>query len=343
MARYIPNLRWKRGEKNALSNLSALGRSNVAPLFLVGADQFKDKKATKKIPLVPAPIVLAQEIATSWGASPFFLDASPIAGPAGQPHRLISIAQECRTHGLSMIPATRLGAPATYQSAVSSVAAIDQRGVCLRIDLQEMTSMAAWIGGWQIPLPSTDLIVDFGDQAQHVAALGPIALATTFQTLHQGTNWRTVTTVGTSMPENFTGLNQGLHTIRRYEKQIWQQLTAATLPYPLDYGDYATVTTAAPPPGIAWGYPISVKYTLPDHFLICRGVRTRGVGAQDPGPQLTGHAQSIVGYVGRNPLHHCWADDEINAIAGGASPQGLEHWVRIGVNRHIELVRSMLP
>jgi len=64
--RYVPNLRWKRGEKNALRDLSVAGRENVLPLFLIGSDQFKPKKATTKKAEVPAPLVFAQEIFNCW-------------------------------------------------------------------------------------------------------------------------------------------------------------------------------------------------------------------------------------------------------------------------------------
>lgn len=342
MARYIPQLRWKRGERNALFNLSPLGKTNVSPLFLLGTDQFKPKKATALKQPVPASVVIAQDVATCWGSTPFYFDASSIADVSGYPHRFEAIATECRNLGLQMIPATRLGVSKSYLAAVQSIAAIDSRGISLRIDLQEMTSLSTWVAGWPFQMQETDLLIDFGDQAGTIATLGD-ALNIAFRSLHGGSNWRSVTTVGTSMPANFTGMRQGAHTIKRHEKFIWEQLVAFGLPYALDYGDYATVTTAAPPPGIAWGYPISVRYTLTDSFLVCRGVRTKGFGARDQGDQLKDHAKVIVATPNRGALAHCWGDQEIDAIAIGKSPQGLEHWVHISVNRHIEKIRSILP
>lgn len=342
MARYVPHLRWKRGERNALADLTPDGKADVVPFFLLGADQFKPKKATKSKPAVPASVVIAQDVATAWGAGPFYFDASRIADVAGKPHRIESIAAECRNLGLQMMPAAGFGISASYSAAVQNIVTTDGRGVALRVDLQEMTSLSSSAASWPFPAQETDLIVDFGDQAATVAALGT-ALTTAFASLHNGSLWRSVTTVGTSMPENFTGLSQGAHTILRHEKAIWNQLAGSGLPYALDYGDYATVTTAAPPPGIAWGYPISVRYTLTDQFLICRGVRTKGIGSVDMDVQLSGHAKAIRSHPNRGALPNCWADQEIDAIATGRGPQGLEHWVRIGVNRHIEKARSDLP
>jgi hypothetical protein len=191
-------------------------------------------------------------------------------------------------------------------------------------------------------LSDTDLIADFMDNVGTVAALGA-SLEHAFQNLHASTRWRTVAIAGTSMPENFGGLVRGLHTIPRVEWQLWQRLVNAGLPFRVDYGDYATVALVPPPEGIAWGYPINVRYTLTSDFLICRGVGTTGINGVDMEPQLIGHAQSIVAFPQRGRIA-CWADKVIDAIAARVEgPGNLEKWVQISVNRHIESVRVNLP
>ena len=98
-----------------------------------------------------------------------------------------------------------------------------------------------------------------------------------------------------------------------------------------------------PPAGIKWGFPINVRYTLPQDFLICRGVSTTGYGGVDMDKQLVGHAKDIVSYSGRHRIS-CWGDGEIDNIASGKTSQGnLETWVQISVNRHIELTRQQIP
>jgi hypothetical protein len=59
--------------------------------------------------------------------------------------------------------------------------------------------------------------------------------------------------------------------------------------------------------------------------------------------QLTGHANSIINYANRGRISGCWADDEIDQIGAGKSPQTLAHWVKIGVNRHVVLTRQVIP
>jgi hypothetical protein len=311
-------------------------------LIVIAPEQFRGKKPTKANPAITPAKALAQEIANDWGTLPFYLDATAVPNAQQGHHPLVDVASACVALGLQLIPVTHGSATGQYQQAVATVVQRDQRGVGLRVDLQGMSSANQWIANWPFPIISTDLFVDFRDNVATVAALGA-SLDHAFRNLHAGDKWRTVTSVGTSMPENFSGFLAGLHIIRRTEWHLWQHLAGTGLSYALDFGDYATVSVAPPPSGIAWGYPINVRYTLNDEFLICRGVGTTGLGGVDMDQQLIGHAQSIRGYAARNPIS-CWADARIDAIAAQVEdPSSLEHWVRIGLNRHIELTRINLP
>ena len=342
MARYVPVIRWKRGERYGLRYTASAVKAQVIPVIVVGADQFRGKKPTKSKPALTPATALAQEITTDWGTNPFFLDASHVPNAPQGHHPLVDIANACRLLGAKIIPVTRLNATPQYQQAIQTVVNVDKRGAAIRTDLQGMSSAQQWVQNWPIPLAITDLLVDFSDNVSTVAALGP-ALDHAFATLYNGSQWRSVTSIGTSMPENFSGYIAGLHAIARRELTLWQHLDSTGLPYQLDYGDYATVPITPPPSEIAWGYPINVKYTLNDQFLICRGVGTTGIGGVDMDQQLIGHAKSIVSYAARNRISS-WADDRVDAIASQTeAPSNLEHWVRIGVNRHIELTRANLP
>lgn len=339
-------VRWKRGEKTALSNLSSQGRQGVAPLFLLGTERFVGRDATKTKLAIPAAALFAQEMGQIWGQNLFFLDASAVNLPHGaSQHPLIDIAAQARSANLSLIPATTLAATSGhYLAALTSTVSADQRGLALRIDLQELGSIGSWGAAWPFPMANTDLIVDFGANVSRVDALGA-AINPLFTAMYGAGHWRSVTIIGTSMPENFTGYSAGSFVIPRIEWSLWQRLSAIpNMPFRLDYGDYATVPIVPSPQGIAWGFPINVKYTLPDGFLICRGVKTTGLGAVDMDTQLIGHAGTIVALPARTPLVHCGGDRHINDIySGAAGPGNLETWVTIGVNRHVELVRFLLP
>jgi Beta protein len=112
--KYVPNLRFKKGERTALRHLTQAGKEDVIPLILVGSDQFKGKKQTESKAPVPAPAALTQELAEVWGTTPFYLDASQIQTELGFDHGLVAIADECRARSL------RLNAERTCASRISS-------------------------------------------------------------------------------------------------------------------------------------------------------------------------------------------------------------------------------
>lgn len=343
MIRYIPILRWKRGERVGLQNLSPPAKTRVAPLFLLGSEQFKVKPATQSQAAMPASSAFAQEVLLSWGTSPFYLDCSSLLAGPGQSHPLIAIGASARSSGLTMVPVANLGVTPQYMAAVQAVDTIDNRGVCLRVDMQEAFSVSAWLHQWPFQTGRTDLVIDFGENVATAAALGAL-LDTMFLGINAHGVWRSVTLAGTSMPQNFTGFTAGQHLIPRIEAQLWNRMTALPLSYQLDFGDFTSVTTGVTPTNIAWGYPINAKYTLPNEFLILRGVKTTGPSGVDMDVQLIGHAGAVRAYSPRHRIPNAWSDDTIDQIAtGAAQPKGLEHWVQLGVNRHIELMHAILP
>lgn len=341
--RYVPFLKWKRGEKRGMKAVSAPISKDVAPIVCVTEETFADRPRTERSEGVPAPFLFADEIYKYWGARPFYLDASDIRPSDNGVHPLIETAKQCRELGARLTPATRLDANESYEAAVVNVASTDDSGVALIVDLREFTSAAQWLPSWSHGLNQTDLILDLGNKVSTVADLGPV-LEMAFRSLQRGTEWRSVTVAGTSVPPNFGEFEKDdVYYIERKEWILWQHLISVSLPYRLDYGDYATVAIAPPPSDIGWGFPINVRYTLPNQFMICRGVRTRGEGKVDMDKQLIKHANTIVKHRRRARLN-CWADDTIDKIAAQEKKaEGLEHWVTLAVNRHITRVRTDIP
>jgi hypothetical protein len=130
--RYIPIIRWKRGEQTGLKSVYPIAQ-NVLPLIIVTEETFKDKPETITQEAIPASFTFAEQVHRNWGARPFYLDASRIPPTSKGTHPLIATAKLCRELGAHLIPATTLGAPAPYEAAVLNVSQTDGRGVALRV------------------------------------------------------------------------------------------------------------------------------------------------------------------------------------------------------------------
>lgn len=339
---YVPALRWKEGERAALSNLSESAKAQTRPLLTLAPAQYVGKKATLKHAPVPASERVVDDLTTCWGQRPIFFDASGVPASTDNAHPIAEVAELAAKRGLVIVPVSGLGVPSPYREAALEISQRHKTGIGLRIDLEEFATAKSWAPDWKIPLADTDLIVDFEDNVQHVASLGS-TLKTVFRDLFRGSDWRSCTILGTSLPANFTAYSAGLHRINRSELKLWKTLSEDNLPYRLAFGDYTTVALEPPPSGIRWGYPINVKYTQPNEIHVCRGVRTVGKASKEMHVQLKEHSQTIAGLSTRQTLPNCWADNVIDQIASGKiSPGALPKWVGISVNRHIEITTEML-
>ena len=347
---YTPVLRWKQGERIALSHLSAAGRTGVTPHLVLTQAQFGPRKkkdgATKppkKQPTSPSEYAVKQ-IADAWGKAPFYLDVSDLAGSATK-HALDDIRTKAKAAGIHMVPSTKLAAPPDYIAAVSRVVQTDGHGVALRVSLPQMTSATQWAKTWPVPLNQTDLIVDLAGSVANVLALGQ-PVRDTFKILHQANLWRSVTIAGGSIPATLTGYAVGRTMLPRAELQLWEFLRSDGLPYVLHFGDYATIGPDAITEGIEGPVPINAKYTVRPEFAVYHGVKTKGPGSKPRDQQYRSYAKDIVNNLpNRAALPNCWGDQVIDAIAASSSfsPGSPASWVSYSVNRHIELTRSQLP
>ena len=351
--KYTPLLRWKAGERQALSELSPAAKAFVEPLIMLGSEQYAATKSPSKKPprrtpkkaLLSAPEAFVQQVLRAWGSEQnVLLDASDLSDTGGA-HHLDLIAQTARDEGVKLIPATRLEVAPGYQQAVKRLLSVDRRGVALRIRLAELASAPTWLRTWLCSPSETDLIVDLGNSVGDVAALG-VPVLDAFAALHDGPNWRSVTVAGGSMPQMLSGFKVGATPLTRSELKLWRGLNLYGLPYRIDFGDYATVAPDALTIDVPGSFSINAKYTLRDSFFVLHGVRTKGAGSLDRDVQFRNHAGDIVRLPTRGGLAHCWGDSQIDKIAAGGtsvSAGSPTTWVSFTVNRHIEVTRAHLP
>ncbi|RUX03790.1 MAG: hypothetical protein EOS71_27180 [Mesorhizobium sp.] len=352
--KYVPILRWKQGERVALSNLSNAGRIDVTPHLVLLQGQYGDTKVPKqpkappknppKIPPATASGVFAKQVAEAWGPTKLYLDAADLPGTATA-HHLDNILASANAAGLHIVPSIKTtNAPPSYQAAVARAVHAHKQGAALRISLSDLTTMPTWIGSWFCPIQETDLIIDLANGVANVLALGAPA-SQAFANLHQATSWRSVTVAGGNIPAMLSGYTIGQTPLPRAELNLWTALTSAGVGYDLDFGDYATIGPDASTEEIPGPVPINAKYTLHSMFAVFHGVKTKGPGSMDRGLQYRNYAGQIAAMPNRGALAHCWGDAMIDLVNSGppASPGSPTSWVSFSINRHIELTRSQLP
>jgi len=188
---YVPVLRWKRAERDALVRLTSDVRRRITPLL--------ELVLTKS----NSPSKIADSVRKSWwGPSPFFLD--DLNWPEAETGRITaSMADAMRLEGLLAIPVTGLDRSRRHQLAVAKIAAKDLRGACLRIcpsDLQSLSlgkNLDALLRLLVLAPEQVDLVADYQIVSEFNMPFTKLCDRVPYLN-----RWRTFTVIGGAFSEN---------------------------------------------------------------------------------------------------------------------------------------------
>lgn len=344
---YVPCLRWKQGEYQAVLRLSDQTRQALTPLIEVpeiGFD-FERKVQSRTIENHLAPF--AKRVRQKWGAHPCFVDLLHLSqntsmGDGRHPARFVF--DDLRALGCVAVPVTGLSRDAAYQKIVKDVVRRDGNGLCLRILLPEAvrsnlkTELDSCLQTLGVSVPQCDLVLDLG-----APNFDPISgFSKLVQAIIQKTpylmQWRTFTVMGTSFPPTMAEVDQGASIIPRSEwllyKMLVPQLLNAGLRLPT-FGDYGISHPSLLEVDMRLVKPsASIRYAIDDGWLIIKGpnVRDNGFG------QYQGLCRTIVS----SPLYagagFSSGDQYISECARGGSTGNLTTWRTVGTSHHLEKV-----
>lgn len=152
-----------------------------------------------------------------------------------------------------------------------------------------------------------------------------------------------VTVAGGSFPENLTGKKRGTTDIDRVEWKVWEQLQKDGFKAKIAYSDY-TVTNPVRPPddmdGAKVNPSISIRYAGPDFWRLFKGVQFKNVPNRGELKILCQLLTSEPVYSGSIFSH---GDAQYAAYAIGPDTNGSPWtWRRDATNHHIALTASAL-
>jgi hypothetical protein len=363
---YVPILRWKRAEQIALRELRAEDRARITPLIEIPRKIFEARKKSEKKEQAPEPARLfvaaeaqapdpgqvlldaAHSLLEAWQYSPFFLDLCHLDGQIlrvrGTRHPLAYLAEEARALKLWLVPVTGLSRSFEYQAAVAKVAAADRRGACVRVTSDEVlrstfaSELADHLKRLSLTAADIDLLLDGQDfdpekpnvkaQLKRIPRLG---------------DWRTFTVASGAFPEDLQRFEKGMHKIDRRDWLSWKQLfldenlrrKPSFSDYTVQYGRYVEPPDFCNPSA-------SIRYTLPEHWLIMRGegiLNEGGPGcAQYPASAtLLRESKDFYG------PEFSYGDRYISSKSDGADTDGNPGtWIRAGINHHMTVVSRQI-
>jgi len=349
---YVPCLRWKMGEYQAVLRLHDTTKKMFTPLIQVpeiGYD-FKAKKLKKTIDEHLYEFV-SKKILKKWGTSFCFVDLKLVGLSVRMEngvHPVKYVFDDLRKAKCSAIPVTGLDRDKAYHQEIKKILAKDDRSICLRISIEEAvkSSFEEEIGSLlsllSVQANNCDLILDLGAPANFEPLEGfsklIIGVVNKMPYLRE---WQTFTIISTFFPESMSGIKIGPTNIPRYEWQLYRILIDRLLKRGIrlpTFGDYATAHPSFREFDMRKAKPsVKIRYSTDNSFYILKGHNIRGerYGKNKQYHSLSRKVVESRCFCGSD---FSWGDEYIQQCANGGKPGSLTTWVTVDTNHHIEKV-----
>jgi len=229
---YVPCLRWKQGEYQALLLLKNASKKTLTPLIEVseiGWD-FETETFNKTLDEHIAPI--AKRIKEKWGRR-CFVDLN-ILNPhdrlSNGQHPVEFVFNDLRIKKCNAIPVIGMDRDVNYRVAVSQVCSKDNNGICLRLSLEQAAKAKVqnliddFLDDIQTNKYECDLILDLGSPNYLPVEGFSKLLQVVVHKLPYLNDWRTFTVIGGSFPSSIAEVSGLKSLVPRYEWVVYKDL-----------------------------------------------------------------------------------------------------------------------
>jgi len=345
---YVPCLRWKQGEYQAVSRLSDTVKKTLTPLIEtpeIGWD-FEEEKVKKTIDEHLAPF--AKRVHDKWGKSPCFIDMKLVSDykrMENGEHPTTFIFDKLQKMKCFAIPVTSIDRDEIYQKKVKNILTNNKSvGICFRITIEQAakstfkSSLDSLLAKLKVKASESHFVLDL--VTPNFVPLDGFAklIQVIVGRLPYLTNWCTFSIIGTSFPETMGSIKKGLTVVPRYEWQLYKELitnfmeTNLRLP---SFGDYSISHPDVLQMDMRLVKPAAtIRYTIDDSWCIVKGTSFRDNPRQYY--ELSRNLEKSSYYYGSN---FSFGDKHIKKCAEKKVSSGnLPMWRQVGMNHHIEKV-----
>lgn len=345
---YVPALRWRQGEYQALWKLATAVKEKVVPLVTIPPVEFDFElhQPKKSVHEHVFPFVVRYQ--KKWGTYPAWIALDPEISAgcmnSGQ-HVLDYIFDGLRPSGALAIPALPLTADSASLNAASRATALDGRGGAVLLRLEDLmtgnprkavVNFAAALG---INLDELDVIIDLRAPNFEPYAAFANALIAALKRLGNLNEVRNLVLIGTAIPSSFSQIAKGTDEFPRHDWLFFRTLVGM-LPSGmrhLNYGDHTVVHPEFTAQDMRMVRPSGkIIYTAPTIYATRKGGVFRGNEAQ-----MLGHCSAItkeprfVFRGGSFSLGDDYIADCANAKVGTGNQTT---WKWVAINHHITTV-----
>lgn len=339
---YVPSLRWRTGEYQALFRLNDSAKRRIVPFIVIPEIEFdfeewKDKKTVQEH-VEPFP----KRYKDKWGARPAWIDVHPkiLAVPMDDGRLPVQYVFDelAKKPGSKAVPVTSLDAPTGVNAAVAAIVRRDGRGVGIRARIEHImkpgfaTALANLLKLVGVEPREADLVLDLGapnyepydDFADAlIAALAGVDTAA----------FRNFILMGCAYPET-VALDKPGGDLKRHDWLFYKAFVAKLedddrIP---NFSDYTIVNPEFTPRDMrmikSGG---KVVYTMPETWFIRKGGAFR-----DNPAQMHDHCDHIVKSGKFRGAGFSSGDEYIAQCATKAKkPSSQSWWKFVAINHHV--------
>lgn len=351
---YIPILKWKRAEQNALKTLTKERKKYITPLiqFVMPKakpnEQFEETVTRFEKQLLEIP----NKIINVWGTTAVFVDVSLLFTTSLKVKSLKTIVQKGNKLGGTFIPVIHLHDEDDIKEKAFFLARQNNRGLCIRLVCPDFLNqnklnqdIARLLLSSKLKEKDIDLLVDIketnGGKEKYIKYLN------LSQNILNIKKWRTFILAASSFPEDLTKCwIDEENLLPRIEWKCFKDcLTSSNLQRKPIFADY-TIQHPVYKEATQFFHPSSsIKYTLANHWLILKGKK------QEFGMYLASAAELVKDkrfygenfsdgdkYIVKRAKHYSSYIKNPEIKGTGSA----ETWLRAGINHHLELVVNQI-
>jgi Beta protein len=249
---YVPSLRWRQGEYQALFRLSEAAKDRVTPFLTIPPVEFDFELWAPKKSVHEHVAPFALRYKKKWKTRPAWIDVdkSLLASRMNDGKDVFTyVFDGLREFNATAVPAIALDADAALIASVAAIVSDDGRGVAVRVRLEDLMKqkpgerIAELLSTLGVGQDETDLIVDLGapNYEPYDAFTGALTLA--LGKIADLDNYRNLVLIGTAIPESMKDVSKPGDDLPRHDWLFYKRLIEklpSSMRRPI-FGDYTLV------------------------------------------------------------------------------------------------------
>jgi hypothetical protein len=341
---YVPCLRWRLAERQALAALSDKAKDAIVPLITIPDLEFDFEDGTPKKTVGEHVGTFPKRYKDKWKTRKAWIDADlkiqAQMMPDGRPV-FTFVFDEIRAFKADAMPVASLDCSANVLAQIAAIVGIDKKGLGIRARIEHVmkagfaANLEALLKSLKVTPEETDLIIDLGTPNYEPYASFAAALAPALAKISDLAAYRNFILVGCAFPDSLKEVSTPGGFIERHDWKFYVELLAklpkgVRLPM---FGDYATVH-----PGFVAAMDMrkikpagKLVYATKGQWLVRKGGAFR-----DNPKQMHGHCDDVVksGHF-RGPAFSSGDGYIAQCATKAVGPSNQTRWKSVGINHHI--------